>query len=126
VGGPGLARVNWPPLFYKIRRRGQIMPLTQEQKKQYKSIGHHLKPVLIVADNGLTEGVLAELERALSDHELIKIKLNILDREARLAAIAELCKTGKADLVQVIGKMALLYRKNFSVNKQLSNVHRFK
>ena len=102
------------------------MPLTQEQKKQYKSIGHHLKPVLIVADNGLTEGVLAELERALGDHELIKIKVNILDREARLAAIAELCKVGKADLVQVIGKMALLYRKNFSVNKQLPNVHRFK
>ncbi|MFY0731209.1 YhbY family RNA-binding protein [Pseudomonas sp. NFX15] len=102
------------------------MPLTQEQKKQYKSIGHHLKPVLIVADNGLTEGVLAEFERALADHELIKIKLNILDRESRLASIAELCKVGKADLVQVIGKMALLYRKNFSVNKQLSNVHRFK
>ncbi|MCF5812770.1 ribosome assembly RNA-binding protein YhbY, partial [Pseudomonas sp. PA-1-2A] len=65
------------------------MPLTQEQKKQYKSIGHHLKPVLIVADNGLTEGVLAEFERALNDHELIKIKVNILDREARLAAVAE-------------------------------------
>ncbi|MGY2292698.1 YhbY family RNA-binding protein [Pseudomonas sp. SDO528_S397] len=102
------------------------MPLTQEQKKQYKSIGHHLKPVLIVADNGLTEGVLAEFERALNDHELIKIKVNILDREARLAAIAQLGKVGKADLVQIIGKMALLYRRNFDVNKQLSNVHRFK
>ena len=102
------------------------MPLTQEQKKQYKSIGHHLKPVLTVADNGLTEGVLAELERALGDHELIKIKVNILDRESRLEAIAELCKAGKAELVQVIGKRALLYRKNVNVNKQLSNIHRFK
>ena len=102
------------------------MPLTQEQKKQYKSIGHHLKPVLTVADNGLTEGVLAELERALGDHELIKIKVNILDRESRMEAIAELCKAGKAELVQVIGKMALLYRKNVNVNKQLSNIHRFK
>ena len=101
------------------------MPLTQEQKKQYKSIGHHLKPVLTVADNGLTEGVLAELERALSDHELIKIKLNILERESRLEAIAQLCKAGKADLVHVIGKMALISRKNAKVNKQLSNVHRF-
>ena len=101
------------------------MPLTPEQKKQYKSIGHHLKPVLIVADNGLTEGVLAELERALGDHELIKIKLNILDRESRLETINGLCQAGKADLVQVIGKMALIYRKNPKVNKQLSNVHRF-
>ncbi|WPP00581.1 YhbY family RNA-binding protein [Pseudomonas sp. HR96] len=101
------------------------MPLTQEQKKQYKSIGHHLKPVLTVADNGLTEGVLAELERALADHELIKVKLNILDRESRLESIAGLCKAGRADLVQVIGKMALIYRKNPQVNKQLSNVHRF-
>ena len=102
------------------------MPLTQEQKKQYKSIGHHLKQFFTVDDNGLTEGVLAELERALGDHELIKIKVNILDRESRLEAIAELCKAGKAELVQVIGKMALLYRKNVNVNKQLSNIHRFK
>ena len=102
------------------------MPLTQEQKKQYKSIGHHLKPVLTVADNGLTEGVLAELERALGDHELIKIKVNILDRESRLEAVAQMCKAGKAELVQVIGKMALLYRRNVNVNKQLSNIHRFK
>ena len=61
------------------------MPLTQEQKKQFKSIGHHLKPVLIVADNGLTEGVLAELERALNDHELIKVQLRVAEREDRLA-----------------------------------------
>src|SRR5471032_1230694 len=100
------------------------MPLTQEQKKQYKSIGHHLKPVLIVADNGLTEGVLAELERALGDHELIKIKLNILDRESSLQAIAKLLKTRKADLGPVTSKMAFIYRKNPKVNKKLSNVHR--
>lgn len=100
------------------------MPLTQEQKKQFKSIGHHLKPVLIVADNGLTEGVLAELERALSDHELIKVQLRIIEREDRLAAINELCKVGGAELVQAIGKMALIYRKNPKVNKNLSNVHR--
>jgi RNA-binding protein len=100
------------------------MPLTQEQKKQFKSIGHHLKPVLIVADNGLTEGVLAELERALNDHELIKVQLRIVERADRLATIDELCKAGKGELVQVIGKMALIYRKNPKPNKDLSNISR--
>lgn len=101
------------------------MPLTNEQKKQYKSIGHHLKPVLIVSENGLTEGVQAELERALSDHELIKVQLRITERDDRRALMEELCKIGGCELVQAIGKMALIYRKNPNVNKQLSNVHRF-
>ena len=101
------------------------MPLTNEQKKQYKSIGHHLKPVLIVSENGLTEGVQAELERALNDHELIKVQLQITEREDRRAVTDELCKIGGCELVQSIGKMALVYRKNPNVNKLLSNVHRF-
>ncbi|MCQ4296733.1 ribosome assembly RNA-binding protein YhbY [Pseudomonas stutzeri] len=101
------------------------MPLTNEQKKQYKSIGHHLKPVLIVAENGLTEGVQAELERALNDHELIKIQFRLAEREDRRALMEVLCKNGKCELVQAIGKMALVYRKNPKPNKQLSNIHRF-
>ncbi|MFC2973411.1 ribosome assembly RNA-binding protein YhbY [Azotobacter bryophylli] len=101
------------------------MALTQEQKKQFKSIGHHLKPVLIVAENGLTEGVLAELDRALNDHELIKVKINLAEREDRQAVIAELCEIARCELAQVIGKMALIYRKNPKPNKNLSNISRF-
>lgn len=101
------------------------MALTQEQKKQFKSIGHHLKPVLIVAENGLTEGVLAELERALNDHELIKVKINLAEREDRQAVIEELCQASRCELAQVIGKMALIYRKNPKPNKNLSNISRF-
>lgn len=101
------------------------MPLTNEQKKHYKSIGHHLKPVLIVAENGLTEGVQAEMERALNDHELIKVQVRLGEREERVALIEELCKAGNCELVQSIGKMALLYRRNPKANKQLSNIHRY-
>lgn len=101
------------------------MPLTNEQKKQYKSIGHHLKPVLIVSENGLTEGVKAELDRALNDHELIKVQLRLTERDDRQALVEELCATGSCELIQSIGKMALIYRKNPKVNKQLSNVHRY-
>ena len=100
------------------------MPLSNEQKKQYKSIGHHLNPVLIVAENGLTEGVLAELERALNDHELIKIKFAIAERDDRRALIDELCQQGSCELVQVIDKMALVYRRAAKQNRQLSNIVR--
>lgn len=102
------------------------MPLNNEQKKQFKSIGHDLKPVLIVAGNGVNEGVAAELERALADHELIKVEIRGEDRDERRAAIEELCKLGRAELVQVIGKKALIYRKNPQPKKDLSNVQRYK
>ena len=115
-----------PVNFTESDEKGQIMPLNNEQKKQYKSIGHDLKPVLIVAGNGLNEGVVAELERALVDHELIKVEIRSEDREERAKTIAELCKAGRAELVQTIGKKALIYRKNPQSNKQLSNIHRYK
>ncbi|HHX34682.1 MAG TPA: ribosome assembly RNA-binding protein YhbY [Gammaproteobacteria bacterium] len=101
------------------------MTLTQEQKKQFKSIGHHLKPIVTVADNGLTEGVLAELDRALHDHELIKIQLRLAERDDRKAIIDELCQKSSSILVQSIGKVALVYRKNPQPNKNLSNVLRY-
>ena len=101
------------------------MTLTQEQKKQFKSIGHHLKPIVTVADSGLTEGVLAELDRALHDHELIKIQLRLAERDDRKAIIDELCQKSSSVLVQSIGKVALIYRKNPQPNKNLSNVLRY-
>ena len=101
------------------------MTLTQEQKKQFKSIGHHLKPIVTVADNGLTEGVLAELDRALHDHELIKIQLRLAERDDRKAIIDELCQKSSSVLAQSIGKVALIYRKNPQPNKNLSNVLRY-
>lgn len=100
------------------------MPLSSEQKKHYRAIGHHLKPVLIVAENGLSEGVVAELERALDDHELIKVQFRITEREDRRALMDELCNLGRCELVQVIGKIALVYRKNPKPNRQLSNILR--
>ena len=69
---------------------------------------------------------IAELERALVDHELIKVEIRSEDREERAETIAELCKAGRAELVQTIGKKALIYRKNPQPNKQLSNIHRYK
>ncbi|NLC08555.1 MAG: ribosome assembly RNA-binding protein YhbY [Gammaproteobacteria bacterium] len=100
------------------------MSLTQEQKKHFKSIGHHLKPVVTVAEQGLKENLMAELDRALNDHELIKIQLRIAEREDRQTILTELCQQSSSILVQSIGKMALIYRKNPKANPKLSNLLR--
>ena len=64
------------------------MPLKASQKKNLRALAHHLKPLVTVADNGLSEPVVAEIERALDDHELVKIKLRS-DRQQRKAWAAE-------------------------------------
>ncbi|MCE8035889.1 MULTISPECIES: ribosome assembly RNA-binding protein YhbY [Halomonadaceae] len=101
------------------------MSLSQAQKKAFRSIGHHLNPVVTVSENGVSEGVLAELERALADHELIKVKLALAERDDRAAMLEELLAASGAERVQTIGKMALLYRRNPQANPKLSNVKRF-
>ncbi|MGB0965068.1 MAG: YhbY family RNA-binding protein [Litorivicinus sp.] len=95
--------------------------LSNAQRKQLRSIGHALNPVVMVADKGLSEGVMAELERALTDHELIKVRLRA-PREQRLEWQEQLTKTTRADLVQSIGQIVLLYRKNPQADPQKSNL----
>lgn len=86
------------------------MPLSTALKKQYRTIGHNLNPIVTIAGNGLSESVLAELDRALDDHELIKVKLAITDRLARQETIQTLCHACNAELIQEIGKIALIFR----------------
>jgi RNA-binding protein len=93
-------------------------------QKKFRSIGHHLDPVVIVS-NGLTESVQAEIDRALSDHELIKIRINTADREAKKSVIGEICEHQKAELVQTIGNIALIYRKALQQKPHLSNICRY-
>ncbi|MEZ5507888.1 MAG: ribosome assembly RNA-binding protein YhbY [Gammaproteobacteria bacterium] len=101
------------------------MALSQDQKKRFRSIAHHLKPVVMIAEKGISEGVLAELDRALEDHELIKLKVNVLERDDKTAIIAEVCQQTGATLVQAIGKVAVLYRPAKKQNPKLSNLVRF-
>jgi RNA-binding protein len=86
------------------------MTLSTETKKHYRTIGHGLNPVVTIAGKGLSDGVVAELDRALNDHELIKVKLAITDREERRETIIALCQISGSELVQEIGKVALIYR----------------
>ncbi|MEC8442701.1 MAG: YhbY family RNA-binding protein [Pseudomonadota bacterium] len=100
------------------------MALSNDQKKAYRSIGHTLNPIVTIAGNGLTSGVMDELNRALDDHELIKIKVSVGDRDVKKAVIVELVKQTGAELVQQIGNTALLLRRNPKAKAALSNLSR--
>lgn len=100
------------------------MALTNEQKKALRAIGHDLHPIVTVGSNGLSEGVIDELNRALDDHELIKIKVSVGDREVKHEVIAEIISITGAELAQQIGNTALLLRRNPKVKPQLSNLKR--
>ena len=93
-------------------------------KKQLRAMGHKLKPVVTIAGNGLSESVCEEVNRALNDHELIKIKLQVGDRDARQQLSAELCEKTQAELVQTIGAMILILRRTKQPNPKLSNLIR--
>ncbi len=93
------------------------MKLSESQKKHLRGLGHALKPVVIVADSGLSDSVLAEYELTLNHHELIKVRVRVDDRAARDEIIEKLCSDNAANLIQRIGNVALLYRPN--LNKKL-------
>jgi len=100
--------------------------LDTEEKKRLRTIGHALKPVVTVAGAGLSEGVLAEIDRALNDHELIKIKFSVGDRAIKKKLIHQLSESSGATIIQTIGNIVLILRKVKKPNPKLSNLQRFK
>ena len=100
------------------------MSVSAKQKKQYRNLGHKLNPVVTIAAEGLTSGVLNELNRALNDHELIKVKIAREDRQQRKQLIHQICQDTGAELIDDIGKIALILRPVKNPNPKLSNLLR--
>jgi RNA-binding protein len=84
--------------------------LTERQRRFLRGLAHPLKPIVRLGNAGLTEAVAAETERALHDHELIKVKAPGGDREGRDAVFTALAARTRSSLVQRIGNVAVLYR----------------
>lgn len=86
------------------------MSLTGKQRNTLRGLAHHLKPVIMVGDAGVTEAVFNEIKQALDHHELIKIKLRVGDRNDRRAALENICNETGAEAVQEIGQIAVIFR----------------
>lgn len=99
--------------------------LASSDRKRLRAIAHHLDPILMIGDSGLSSGVIDECKRALSDHELIKTKIHLDDRDDRRELGNQLCEAVEAEVVQRIGKTLVLYRENPRANPKLSNVRRY-
>ena len=85
--------------------------LSSAERKALKAKAHKLEPVVQIGAKGLTDEVLAEVERALEAHELIKVRAGGLERAERDAALATLVERTGAQEVQQVGKVFVLYRK---------------
>jgi RNA-binding protein len=92
-------------------------------KKKLRTIGHDLKAIVTVASNGLSANVLAELNRALDDHELIKLKI-FGDKTERADVVAALKDIPDTSIVHVVGGIALIYRSSREPKPALSNISR--
>lgn len=87
------------------------MKLSSAQLRHLRGLTHHINPVVMVGDKGLTENVMAELETALDHHELIKVKLRA-DRDTRTRLADQIAQDCTAQIVHQIGQVSCFFRRN--------------
>lgn len=88
------------------------MALSNVQIRYLRGLSHAVRPTVMIGAKGLTDAVVAELELALAHHELVKVQVAGDDRDARAQAATVLAERTGAELVQKIGKVVCLYRRN--------------
>ena len=89
-----------------------------KQQQRLRAEAHYLKPIVLMGAKGLTENVMLEIDLALGSHELIKVKAGSLPKEEKQAFADEITKATKSTLVQMIGNILVLYRKNPALKKK--------
>jgi RNA-binding protein len=85
--------------------------MTPAERKAFKARAHKLEPVVIIGTKGLTDEIVAETDRALQAHELIKVRAPAADRQEREILLQRICDLTGAEAIQQVGKVFVLYRK---------------
>jgi RNA-binding protein len=88
------------------------MKLNEKQRKHLRGLGHTLKPIIHIGHSGASDPVIAETTRALNDHELVKVRVTGMERDARDEALNLLATRTSSEMVGQIGHTALLYKRN--------------
>lgn len=83
-----------------------------KQQQKLKAQAHSLKPVVLMGEKGLTENVILEIDLALASHQLIKVKVGRLPKEEKQQIASEITQATSSELVQIIGNILVLYRRN--------------
>ena len=97
--GPGIGTIGTMPVT-----------LTSRERAHLKSRAHAMEPVVNVGKTGVTDAVIAEVERALTAHELIKVRAASQDREGRAEVLKTILARTDATAVQTVGKVMVLWR----------------
>lgn len=93
--------------------------INSKQKKYLRGLAHSLTPAAYVGQKGLTENLVSEVETALTAHELVKVRFNdFKEREAKKEIIEAIAQQTRAEIVGMIGHMALLFRPQQDKEKQ--------
>lgn len=87
-----------------------MLQLSSDQRRQFRAQAHGLNPVVSIAQQGLSESVMKEIEACLLAHELIKIRVYGDDRALREGYLNTICETLGAAPVQHIGKLLVIWR----------------
>jgi len=94
-----------------------MKPLSGSQKRSLKSQAHHLRPVVMVGRNGITDSLIEAVGKALDDHELIKIKF-IEFKDEKKELVEEIVGRTASGLVALIGNIAIVFKQNKDVKKR--------
>ena len=86
--------------------------LSDAQRKHLRRLGHDRNPVVLIGNAGIGPNLVAEMDRALTDHELVKVRALVGDRGLRDELLAELATATHSEMVQRIGHVALYYRRH--------------